>query len=157
VACAFAQRGEAGLGLIVGDDPRCVAADGYNARPAESVVAHAKVRSTVIVARTVLLADPLARANVVEALGGPGGPVGVINVVDEAGVVTVRFDDAVTEPDVIDDLVAIESIFVPARIAHEFTVDEATAIAAAGLGDPELDATRAIETYLADSPAGNRA
>jgi hypothetical protein len=110
----------------------------------------------VIVARTVLLADPLARANVVEALGGPGAPVGVIDVVEEAGVVTVRFDDAVTEPDMIDDLVAIESIFVPAHVTRDFTVEEAAAIAAAGLGDPELDATRIIETYLADSPAVNR-
>lgn len=106
----------------------------------------------MIVARTVLLADPLARANVVEALGGPGGPVGVIDVVEDAGVVTVRFDDAVTEPDLIDDLVAIESIFVPARVTRDFTVDEAAAIAAAGLGDPELDASRAIETYVVDSP-----
>ncbi len=105
----------------------------------------------MIVARTVLLADPLARANVVEALGGPGGPVGVIDVVEDAGVVTVHFDDAVTEPELIDDLVAIESVFVPARITGELTADEAAAIAAAGLGDPELDATRAIERYLVDA------
>ena len=37
--------------------------------PAESVLAHAKVCTAVIVTRTVFLADPLARANVVEALG----------------------------------------------------------------------------------------
>lgn len=102
----------------------------------------------MIVARTVLLADPLARANVVEALGGPGGPVGVIDVIEEDGVVTVRFDDAVTEPDLIDDLVAIESIFVPARVTGGLRPGEAAAIAAAGLGDPELDASRAVETYL---------
>jgi hypothetical protein len=102
----------------------------------------------VIVARSVLLADPLARANVVEALGGPGGPVGVIDVAEQDDVVTVRFDDAVTEPDLIDDLVAIESVFVPARVTRDLTIEEAAAIAAAGLGDPELDATRAIETYI---------
>jgi hypothetical protein len=102
----------------------------------------------VIVTRTIFLADPLARANVVEALGGPGGPVGVIEAIDEAGRVTVRFDDAVTDPELIDDLVAIESVFVPARITSELTGEEAAAIAAAGLGDPELDATRAIERYL---------
>jgi hypothetical protein len=102
----------------------------------------------VIVTRTAILADPLARANVVEALAGPGGPVGVIEAIDEAGRVTVRFDDAVTDPELIDDLVAIESVFVPARITRDLSAEEAAAIAAAGLGDPELDATRAIERYL---------
>jgi hypothetical protein len=104
----------------------------------------------VIVTRTVNLADPLARANVVDALRGPGGPVGVLDVDQDGPAVTVRFDDAVTAPDLIDDLVAIESVFVPARTEREIALDEAAAIAAAGLGDPELDATRIIETYLRD-------
>jgi hypothetical protein len=107
----------------------------------------------VIVTRTVSLADPLARANVVDALGGPGGPVGVIDVGEEGPLVTVRFDDAVTAADLIDDLVAIESVLVPAKTERDLALDEAAAIAAAGLGDPELDASRVIETYLADAPA----
>lgn len=107
----------------------------------------------MIVTRTVSLADPLARANVADALRGPGGPVGVIDVAEDGPVVTVRFDDAVTAPDLIDDLVAIESVFVPARSPRDIAVDEAAAIAAAGLGDPELDASRIIETYLVDPPA----
>jgi hypothetical protein len=102
----------------------------------------------VIVTRTVSLADPLARANVADALRGPGGPVGVIDVAEDGPTVTVRFDDAVTEADLIDDLVAIESVFVPARSERDLAIDEAAAIAAAGLGDPELDGTRVIETYL---------
>ena len=102
----------------------------------------------MIVTRTVNLADPLARANVVDALAGPGGPVGVIDVAQDGPQVTVRFDDAVTETDLIDDLVAIESVFVPERTQRELELDEAAAIAAAGLGDPQLDATRVIETYL---------
>ncbi|HEX3467752.1 MAG TPA: hypothetical protein VHT05_06725 [Candidatus Elarobacter sp.] len=101
----------------------------------------------MIVARTVSLADPLARANVVEALAGPGGPAGVLDVTEHDDVVTVQFDDAVTEPDLIDDLLAIESIFVPARATGDLRIGEAAAIAAAGLGDPELDASRVIETY----------
>lgn len=104
----------------------------------------------MIVTRTVNLADPLARANVVDALSGAGGPVGVIDVAQDGPVVTVRFDDAVTETELIDDLVAIESVFVPERTERELQIDEAAAIAAAGLGDPELDATRIIETYLHD-------
>jgi|GEM_PF-1383072 len=107
--------------------------------------------ATVIVTRTVNLADPLARANVVGALSGPGGPVGVIDVAEDGQDVTVRFDDAVTETELIDDLVAIESVFVPERTERELEIDEAAAIAAAGLGDPELDATRIIETYLREN------
>jgi hypothetical protein len=107
----------------------------------------------VIVTRTVKLADPLARANVVEALRGPGGPVGVMTVDEDGPAVTVRFDDAVTAPDLIDDLVAIESVFVPDRSDRELELDEAAAIAAAGLGDPELDVTRVIEAYLREPGA----
>jgi hypothetical protein len=62
--------------------------------------------------------------------------------------VTVRFDDAVSAAELVDDLIAIESVFVPAHVLRELAVDEAAAIAAAGLGDPELDGTRFIETYL---------
>ena len=102
----------------------------------------------MIVTRTVNLADPLARANVVDALRGPGGPVGVMAVDEDGPAVTVRFDDAVTAADLIDDLVAIESVFVPARTERELVLDEAAAIAAAGLGDPELNASRVIETYV---------
>jgi hypothetical protein len=102
----------------------------------------------VIVTRSVTLTDPLARANVAEALRGPGGPVGVLEVAESGPTLTVRFDDAVTVPELIDDLVAIESVFVAARTERELALDEAAAIAAAGLGDPQLDATRVIETYL---------
>jgi hypothetical protein len=102
----------------------------------------------VIVTRTVNLADPLARANVVDALSGPGGPVGVLAVAVDGPAVSVRFDDTVTASELIDDLVAIESVFVPAQTSRELAIEEAAAIAAAGLGDPELDATRIIETHL---------
>lgn len=102
----------------------------------------------MIVSRTVSLADPLVRANVADALGGPGGPVGVVELAENGTVLTVRFDDAVTAPAVIDDLIAIESVFVPDRTERELALAEAAEIAAAGLGDPEIDGTRVIETYL---------
>jgi hypothetical protein len=105
----------------------------------------------VIATRSIALADPLARANVVEALAGAGGPVGIIDVVEQGETVTVRFDDAISAPELVDDLIAIESVFVPERSADELAIDEAAAIAAAGLGDPELDGSRIIETYL-DEP-----
>lgn len=102
----------------------------------------------MIVSRTVTLADPLARANVAEALRGPGGPLGVLEVVERGPVLAVRFDDAVSAAELIDDLIAIESVFVPARSTAELSADEAAAMAAVGLADPELDGSRIIETYL---------
>ena len=98
----------------------------------------------MIVSRSVTLADPLARANVVEALGGPGGPAGVLELREDEHTLTVRFDDAITAP----DLIAIESIFVAAKTTRDLALEEAAAIAAAGLGDPELDESRVIEAYL---------
>ena len=62
--------------------------------------------------------------------------------------VTVRFDDAISAPELIDDLVAIESVFVPARSRAELAMDRAVAMAAAGLADPDLDVSRILETYL---------
>ena len=104
----------------------------------------------MIVIRTVDLADPLARANVIDALRGPGGPVGVLDLTEDGPAITVRFDDTVTAADLIDDLIAIESILVPARSTRDMHLDEAAAIAAAGLGDPELDASRVLETHLGE-------
>ncbi|HEY4440800.1 MAG TPA: hypothetical protein VGN14_10100 [Candidatus Elarobacter sp.] len=102
----------------------------------------------MIVNRTVVLADPLARANVVEALRGAGAPVGVTEVVEDGAALVVRFDDAITAPELIDDLIAIESIFVPAQIEGSLSFEAGAVRAAAGLGDPELDAGRILETYL---------
>ncbi len=102
----------------------------------------------MIVSRTVSLADPLARANVAEALRGPGGPLGVLEVVEDGPVLAVRFDDAISAAELIDDLIAIESVLVPARSSEELSADEAAAMAAVGLGDPELDGGRIIEAFL---------
>ena len=84
-ACRAPLRSEASRGSVSSsrDDPGGVAADRDHARAAESVLAHANISATVIVTRTVNLADPLARANVVDALRGPGGPVGVIDVAQD--------------------------------------------------------------------------
>jgi len=107
---------------------------------------------TVIVSSTVALADPLARANVADALRGPGAPAGVLDVAEAGDELAVRFDDAVSSAELIDDLIAIESVFVPARSERELSADEAAAMAAVGLGDPQLDATRIVETYLGAKP-----
>lgn len=106
----------------------------------------------MIVSRTASVPDPLARANVVEALRGPGAPVGVLEVAEDGSAVTVRFDDAITALDLIDDLIAIESVFVCARGPEPGDDDAAAAIAAAGLGDPELDVRRTIEAAVRGTP-----
>jgi hypothetical protein len=77
----------------------------------------------VIVTRIVTVVDSLARANVIEALRGPGGPVGVLDVVENGPSLTVCFDDAITTPELIDDLVAIESVFVPARAGRDLSME----------------------------------
>jgi hypothetical protein len=101
----------------------------------------------VILTRTVRLADPLARANVVDALQGAGAPLGVLELIEAGQTISVRFDAAITAPELIDDLIAIESVFVPARTPPIDDADEVAAMAAAGLGDPDLDASRILETY----------
>jgi hypothetical protein len=107
------------------------------------------MRKTVILRRTVIVPDPLARANVVEALAGAGGPVGVIACTAAAdGAVTVTFETDTTTAQLIDALIEIEISFVPAR-ARPFAPDgDPAAIAARGLADPDLDAARIIENHL---------
>jgi len=102
----------------------------------------------VIIDRTVTIADPLARANVYDAFSRPGRPVGVERCEILGDDVLVTYDDAVTPAQLIDDVIVIESAFVPARSAPIDDIDAAAARAAAGLGDPELDASRILEKYL---------
>ena len=148
-AVALAHRGQGRLGLVLGHDPGGVAADRDHAGPAESVVAHANVARTVIVSRTVTLADPLARANVADALRGPGGPVGVLDVVERrpgAGGALRRRDQR-GRPDRRPDRDRVGLRPRPQRPTSS-RADEAAAMAAVGLADPELDGSRIIETYL---------
>lgn len=102
----------------------------------------------MINARTVAIADPFARANVNEALRGAGRPAGVIDVVCSGDDVSVRFDDAITAPELIDDLLAVCVAFVPERSAPIEDIAGAAARMARGVGDPDIDATRVIETYV---------
>ena len=101
----------------------------------------------MIVVRTVVNPDPAARRNLVAALTGPGAPVGIRACVERDDLVSVTFDDAVTGAELIDDVITIETHFVP----HEHDTlddDEAARLASVGLGDPELDAGRILERYL---------
>jgi hypothetical protein len=103
----------------------------------------------VHVVRTVVTADPAVRANLISALAGPGAPVGVMSCFERDDCVTISFDDEITRTELIDDLITIESCFVPAPAASEPMEDEEAAhLASVGLADPELDASRVLERHL---------
>jgi hypothetical protein len=101
----------------------------------------------VIVTRTVFIVDSLARASVFEALGGPGRPAGMIAVTQDGDRVDICFNDAVTPASLVEDLIDVAREFVPAPVLR---VDRAerVRIAAWGLGEPDLDESRVLETYL---------
>jgi len=88
------------------------------------------------------------RANLVEAFGGAGAPAGVVACFERDDVVTISFDDEVTRPELIDDLITIETHFVPDAASEPLTDEQAARLAAVGLADPELDAERIIERHL---------
>jgi len=102
----------------------------------------------VLVVRTVVAPDPAVRANVVAAFSGAGAPAGVASCVERDDTVAVVFDDAVSPAELIDDLITIETHFVP-HPQDELTDEEAAHLASVGLGDPELDASRILERHLA--------
>jgi hypothetical protein len=102
----------------------------------------------VQVVRTVVAADPAVRANLLAALAGPGAPAGVVSCFERDDLVTVSFDDEVTRPELIDDLITIESHFVPAAAAEPLDDEAAAHLASVGLADPALDASRILERHL---------
>ena len=102
----------------------------------------------MIIERIATIADPLARANVYQALSGDGRPAGVERCEVRGDDVIVTYDDAVSSAQLIDDLIVIESTFVPEHTAPIEDTNTATEAAARGLGDADIDASRIIETYL---------
>lgn len=102
----------------------------------------------MIIARTVAVPDPFARANVLEALTGPGSPAGVSTCIAAGESIVVTFDSERTAPELVDALIAIETVFVPQRVRTLGDPPAAAAAAARGLAEPDLDAGRIIETYL---------
>jgi len=148
VAGLFAEVRQPRLGFVGEHDPRSVSPDGDHPRPADFTHRPANPTETVILRRTITIPDPLARANVAEALAGPGAPAGVTSCTADGASVTIAFDASITSPELIDALIAIETAFVAARAAAFAAGDDPSAIAACGLNEPELDATRIIEKYL---------
>jgi hypothetical protein len=102
----------------------------------------------VHVVRTVVAGDPAVRANLLAALAGPGAPAGIVSCFERNDVVTVSFDDAITRCELIDDLITIETHFVPTPENEPFDDEEALRLANVGLADPELDASRTLERHM---------
>lgn len=96
------------------------------------------------VIRTVVNADPAVRANLIAALTGDRAPGGVA-CAERADMVTVSFDDEVCPPELVDDLITIETHFVPAPATPPGDEAEAAGLAAVGLGEPDADASRSRE------------
>ena len=100
------------------------------------------------VVRTVVAADPAVRANLVSALAGPGAPAGILSCFERDDIVTISLDDTVARIELIDDLITIETHFVPHAESEPIDEEEAAHLAAVGLADPELDASRILERHL---------
>ncbi len=101
------------------------------------------------VIRTVVVPDSAVRSNLVAAFTGAGAPAGVVSCVEHDDLVRVTFDDAVSAAELIDDLITIETHFVAAAGAGPPDDEEAARLAAVGLADPDLDASRILERQLA--------
>jgi hypothetical protein len=102
----------------------------------------------VLVVRTIVTADPAIRANVIDALSGPGAPAGIVACFERDDVVSVRFDDEITPAELIDDLITIESHFVPGGASADPGDSEIARLASVGLADPDIDAGRILERHL---------
>ncbi len=102
----------------------------------------------MLVVRSIVTPDAAVRANLIAALSGPGAPVGVIACFERSDVVTVQFDDAVTAAALIDDLITIETHFVPAADGGPLEDEEIARLCAVGLADPQIDASRILERRL---------
>ncbi len=94
-------------------------------------------------------ADKLAP--LMDALAGPGAPIGMRDARRDTTSLVVEFDPSATSAAVVLALIDIETGGrALRRIEPLVPLDDATLATLAGavLGEPELDASRLIETYL---------
>lgn len=85
-----------------------------------------------------------------EALGGPGGPAGVVDCLSLPSALIVELDETRTPLATLLDVVDIELERSSGRRITpvlELSDEKLAAFAAALLADPELDSSRLIETY----------
>jgi hypothetical protein len=86
----------------------------------------------------------------VHALCGPGRPLGIVSSAVEAHTTVIDVDTRTTPLSTIVALVDASLAGLGRRIEPLFSLrdDELADVASAVLGDPAIDATRLIETYL---------
>ena len=137
------------LRLVTEYDPSGIASNGDHSSAADFGHRVANAAKTVMIERTIVVTDPLARANVMEALAGSGAPAGMLRCVVADSTIELAFDGERTAPELIDAIVAIAQAFVPMRQAAIADLDVAVKLAAAGLNEPDLDRSRILESYLA--------
>jgi hypothetical protein len=106
-------------------------------------------------ALAVLRVEPLwprALPALMHALSGPGRPAGVVDArPDGASALIVELDCGTTALALVVALIDVELRAAPGRRivpVIEFDDDVLTAFAGAALGEPDLDRSRLIETYL---------
>jgi hypothetical protein len=155
MAIPLAHLREARLRLVGEDDPGRISSDADDARGRTSRVVHEDVTIVPSVRCSVAVPFPAARAAVCEALGGAGGPVGVHDVREARDAVAFALDEERTSLVLVLALIAIElkPFGVPTSLAtHDPLAPETlAAVAAWGLGDPDLDDLRTIERARADA------
>jgi hypothetical protein len=155
VAIALAHLREPRLRLVRENDPRRISSHADDARGRTSRAVHEDVSIVSLVRCTVAVPDAAARAAVCEALGGTGGPAGVRDVREAEAAVTFTLDEERTSLVLVAALVTVElaPFGLPRRIAtHDPLAPETlAAVAAWGLGDPDLDDRRTIERARADA------
>ncbi len=89
------------------------------------------------------------------ALGGPGRPLGVVEATRTAHSLIVAFDGTRTAPILVLDIVDVELEPAPGRRILPLLPwddDLLTAFARDRLGDPALDRSRLIESYIEEAP-----
>ncbi len=94
---------------------------------------------------------PRRLAALSDALGGPGRPVGVCELRAEAAALVVEIDASRTPLALVLAVIDAELQSAPGRTIEPLVIlDDAALAAFAGdlLGEPSLDASRLIETYL---------
>lgn len=113
--------------------------------------AAARIDEPPLVVLEVAPRDPDRVPALLDALGGPGGPAGVLWAAACGDALALELDERVTPLRLVVDVIDAELTASPGRrIMPLLRLSDATAtaFAAATLGAPEIDAERLIETHL---------
>jgi hypothetical protein len=131
-------------GLVEGGDAACAAALREATRAA--------VSDRPVIALAIFPSVPEALPGILDALGGPGRPAGVLTCESAEGGAIIEWDLDVTAYDVVLNLVDIEIDRFRARrvnvLLSPLPLEWWARIAAAGLHSPDITAQRVLEEQL---------